>query len=72
MHSAQSCGLGACPQVNFKIRYFEIEFGGIFCKMHVILPIPLNIKQVKSWGEGGSSKPRGASAPPSSISLTIS
>ena len=42
MHSAQSCalflrGLGACPQENLKNRYFEIEYGGIFCKIHTVM-----------------------------------
>ena len=62
MHSAQSRafflgGLGACPRKIVKIRYFEIESGGTFCKIHtvtfithdyVIIPTTSNIKQVKS------------------------
>ena len=71
MHSAQNRalflgGLGACPRQSLKIRYFEIESGGTFCKIHTVMfishdyasvPTTLNIKQVKS--QGGNSKPRG-------------
>ena len=60
---------------NLKIRYFEIESGGTFCKMHsvafishdrVIVPTTLNIKQVKSGGGGGGGKKkkRGGVSPP--------
>ena len=77
MHSAQSCALF----LGGKIRYFEIESGGTFCKIHtvmfifhdyVIVPTTLNIKQVKS--QGGNSKPRGGlyTPPPSQINPWVS
>ena len=52
---------GNAPRKILKIRYFEIESGDTFCKIHtvmfishdyVIVPTTLNIKQVKSWGRG--------------------
>ena len=61
MHSAQSRALflggrGHAPRKILKIRYFEIESDGTFCKIHrvmfishdyVIIPTTLNIKQVQ-------------------------
>ena len=63
MHSVHFLGgLGDSLRKILKIRYFEIESGGTFCKIHIIL----NIKQVKSWGMGGggNSKPKGGLCPP--------
>ena len=46
MHSAQSCALflgdlGTCSQEVLKIRYFEIESGGTFCKQNCYINIYL-------------------------------
>jgi len=47
MHSAQSCALflgarGHVPRKILKIRYFEIESGGTFCKIHIVTFISLD------------------------------
>jgi len=74
MHCAQSYALFLGKIL--KIRYFEIESGGTFCKVHtvmfishgyVILPTTLNIKQVKSWvgtiANSGGAPPRSLDQP---------